>query len=790
MAINKELPQIFPQFSNRFFYFTTLGEKPAGQSELFKEQGAALRQAAEGYLSAADIQYNKLKTLSNDASIMQNALNFLKNAASQEQANETKFFANLFKEYPDFLKTEIGKQLKSCFTKSGIDYPLFMATLREMSGGREDLEKIVNQTSQQYDVVNTEIRRISRHDENNQKNQNKNIKALLSQLWREEDFANKKQTSSSSLALELTRPFANAINGLRLSPDAYQVTQYVRNNFLSLLGVKKTIVQDPKINKGYILEMSLKASQIAADVLKEETGKDPTRHEIYTKALQILKDLNRDKNNLSGAQKKELEELRRHAKSILSSLDLLEEQTKALTGEGKYLKIGSRENIVGLTKPIRERLENLLASYVGENNKKLKELREMSQKSMNTKQAREEYLGLLQQILYKIDNNVNTQLNTIDDKKEFISRVNSFLGRHTSMTMYTETEFASARGINDIFKQIGLQIFSNITGGSRGKADVISLAKIRAEWPELPESTIQELFNIYETNYQERRRVILDKEREKATKQLDKIGQKVFGKLYNSEDAYSVTADEKANEFALNKLFAALKKQLKLSDKSYKEFLARLGSAFLVENSVKHSDYYLNDFGFHGGSLGSGLYEQITNINRMAELGGITTADRDWLIFAVMNCGQGLIGASLKPTLESYFSTFASLLMFRSGSELAKQVQQQANNLIKSSSGTATMRLYTFQSMYVPASYLLELTWQALEPAAAKIYQQASSTVANRAVISNSVSYTPFEKWPGGEEAFTTFAAENYGSVSISLQLLAGFMDVLNALQTAINNMP
>jgi len=111
---------------------------------------------------------------------------------------------------------------------------------------------------------------------------------------------------------------------------------------------------------------------------------------------------------------------------------------------------------------------------------------------------------------------------------------------------------------------------------------------------------------------------------------------------------------------------------------------------------VKHSDYYLNDFGFHGGSLGSGLYEQITNINRMAELGGITTADRDWLIFAVMNCGQGLIGASLKPTLESYFSTFASLLMFRSGSELAKQVQQQANNLIKSSSGAATMRLYTF----------------------------------------------------------------------------------------------
>jgi hypothetical protein len=69
----------------------------------------------------------------------------------------------------------------------------------------------------------------------------------------------------------------------------------------------------------------------------------------------------------------------------LSSLDLLEEQTKMLTGEGKYLKIGSRENIVGLTKPIRERLENLLASYVGENNKKLKELREMSQKSMNTK---------------------------------------------------------------------------------------------------------------------------------------------------------------------------------------------------------------------------------------------------------------------------------------------------------------------------------------------------------------------------------------------------------------------
>ena len=141
-----------------------------------------------------------------------------------------------------------------------------------------------------------------------------------------------------------------------------------------------------------------------------------------------------------------------------------------------------------------------------------------------------------------------------------------------------------------------------------------------------------------------------------------------------------------------------------------------LDSLFTIETSVKSYDYYLDSFGFKGGSLGASLGEQLRNIEEIASTCGLSIIDEDWLVFAILNAGSGMIGSGKRAMLEDYFSIFASMLMFRTGSELGKQVNENMNNVQSSVSGNS-MRLYSFDNVFVPASFILKTTLDALEEA-------------------------------------------------------------------------
>jgi len=85
-------------------------------------------------------------------------------------------------------------------------------------------------------------------------------------------------------------------------------------------------------------------------------------------------------------------------------------------------------------------------------------------------------------------------------------------------------------------------------------------------------------------------------------------------------------------------------------------------------NSVSVKDYslYNNSLGFHGGSLGSHTAPEkvIDNITEMYELGGISKVDAEELLFAVINCGDAMIGNHLRTSLETYLLGGAALIMF------------------------------------------------------------------------------------------------------------------------------
>jgi hypothetical protein len=119
-----------------------------------------------------------------------------------------------------------------------------------------------------------------------------------------------------------------------------------------------------------------------------------------------------------------------------------------------------------------------------------------------------------------------------------------------------------------------------------------------------------------------------------------------------------------------------------------------LSSIFKIENSVKYARYYLNDWGFHGGSLGAALPEQLINFENIMNQAGINNSlDINWLTFAILNAGDGMIGSANKTAIEDYLSAFASLLMFRTGGELAKQVKHNMENYVIET--TNTMHLYS-----------------------------------------------------------------------------------------------
>ena len=102
--------------------------------------------------------------------------------------------------------------------------------------------------------------------------------------------------------------------------------------------------------------------------------------------------------------------------------------------------------------------------------------------------------------------------------------------------------------------------------------------------------------------------------------------------------------------------------------------ISELSNFISASISVKDYFIYLNEEGFHAGSLGSTATKAINNIIRMYELGGITDIDRNLLLFAVNNCTEATVGGQeLYDSLTSFLLGGAALLTFDEGFTLLKK---------------------------------------------------------------------------------------------------------------------
>lgn len=207
-------------------------------------------------------------------------------------------------------------------------------------------------------------------------------------------------------------------------------------------------------------------------------------------------------------------------------------------------------------------------------------------------------------------------------------------------------------------------------------------------------------------------------------------------------------------------------------------------------NSVSVKDYslYNNSLGFHGGSLGSHTAPEkvIDNITKMYELGGISQVDAEELLFAVINCGNAMIGSHIRTSLETYLLGGAALIMFDDSFAASDKFLE---GILDEFKGQRIVNLYRLNTFYVPASFVLEEIYTNL----VKIYTELNTQINtldqhNRVAIINNVEYsndiakgnTPQEK----AEAISQYTLSN---IDIQFSFMGGLLDVLENLPTITN---
>ncbi len=255
---------------------------------------------------------------------------------------------------------------------------------------------------------------------------------------------------------------------------------------------------------------------------------------------------------------------------------------------------------------------------------------------------------------------------------------------------------------------------------------------------------------------------------------------------------FSIEAETERRLIFLKKRCIELRKSLeeeKVDNEKIEAAVQSLKSTIQISSTVKSYNKYNNKDGFHGGSLGGSVENQLKNITKMFEYGGITMPDVEWLAFAAYNSGNGMLGEGMKEPLEDALSAVAGMLLFDDAGEQALYIRSQLNDKIPSGS-SRFLHLYHLNDFYFPSSYILQLTYNGLLKAYNLLnselagFSTKSATHSNsrgaRITIVNNVGAPPPKT--GWEEYFNA----NKDSVSVNIVFLAGLLDIIQILNQSM----
>lgn len=248
-----------------------------------------------------------------------------------------------------------------------------------------------------------------------------------------------------------------------------------------------------------------------------------------------------------------------------------------------------------------------------------------------------------------------------------------------------------------------------------------------------------------------------------------------------------------------------LKKEIKDEEKLSeleKKFLDALSDSFYISTTVKTYQTYVNDLGFHGGSLGGNLDDQLARIASIFSLGGISIKDDiKWLRSAILNCSPiSVVKEKNKNLIEDYLGSVAALALFDEGGAEAKIVsailKQSRDSVIKMATAPDILHLYKTNTLYVPGSYVLQQIILHLENDVIPNIQNIPTVIkrgagvtiinkANESMIGN----RPIHTTKNPKQSVWTLTGQKVAdSIDIQILFLAGLLDIVKGINETLGN--
>lgn len=311
------------------------------------------------------------------------------------------------------------------------------------------------------------------------------------------------------------------------------------------------------------------------------------------------------------------------------------------------------------------------------------------------------------------------------------------------------------------------------TGGSNNKDDFVAI-NLFYEFPEIEDTNREYYSKLAE----------VEKAIEKAIKNYSKHV------IPNSSEMDAKKIHQRNEEIL--KASIKLQEQIDAQTEKLKEYLnetEKLTTEVFVEHgSVKDYGFFDDEIGFTSGALGHSvssngsaeLFSALENIENMASLGGLTSIDVKRLAFAAINCADFLIGGEmrLKNPLENYLSMIAGALMFNDCELIMKEVNEKLKSNLPAS--VHQIHLYKLNGLYVPFSYVLQLTYEAMRDLNTEVYKYTNKGF--HVQIINNYHWEDFSKQDITQETWRTAGAKAISNTTIRMTFLAGFADILDGL--------
>ena len=207
----------------------------------------------------------------------------------------------------------------------------------------------------------------------------------------------------------------------------------------------------------------------------------------------------------------------------------------------------------------------------------------------------------------------------------------------------------------------------------------------------------------------------------------------------------------------------------------------------LLDNFVEGTKLRERGIGFSGGAMGAknnglSVLDNILALGSKAHILDPET-DAEWLRFALLNSGLGLLGNFNRYSLENYFSLFAAYLMFDDAQLMVADALAESAKEIGKKHSVQDIHLYIINGVYIPQSYILEELYKRMQEVRNGAILFDKRNLSEGTVRTQIYGYNVGSKYPGNtKEAWERESEQAKSTIKIKMYYMMSFSSLVKQL--------